>query len=381
MIRRRGPHLGRRNRDRFGPESAPILMVASLGRYRLRMMQVLQSQLPELEIYVGDRAPDGTVRVLGHDDLRCHELRNTYLPGGFLVQSGVRWRRLATAGAVVLDLNPRVPLNWVVLLVRRCLRKSTILWGHAWPRSGPASRTARIRHWMRSLATGLIAYTETEARDLRSVHPSLSVFTAPNSLYLKEAIRFDTESERVTFIYVGRLVSEKKPHLAIEAFARLDRRHRESSRLVVVGEGPERGRLADLVTRLELGSQVSLLPYEDDVERLRILYSAARASLSPGYVGLSAVQSICFGVPVIVADIEPHAPEIEALRPEFNAVMFAHDDASDLARAMADVMTRRDGLLAPGFEVATDASDRYSAEAMAAGFVAAITSASAGSDP
>ena len=51
--------------------------------------------------------------------------------------------------------------------------------------------------------------------------------------------------------------------------------------------------------------------------------------------GVNATQALGFGVPVIYADKELHAPEVEQLTPA-NSVIFSANDSSDLARAMVD---------------------------------------------
>lgn len=334
-------------------------------------MRLVSDGLPNVALYAGDKSPDGTVRLMNPEDLAFTRLRNWYLPGGLLFQGGLPWRQAIQCRTVVLDLNPRVPANWLLLTIRRSLRRTTILWGHAWPRSGRESRTERIRHAMRSLADGLIAYTESEANELRVIHPGKRIAVAPNALYCAEQMRYDGAQSRTDFVYVGRLVPEKKVFLLVEAFAIVAERL-PRARLVIIGQGPESENVARLAESLPAAARIHVLPYEDNPEVLRNHYARAAFSISPGYVGLSAIQSFSFGVPMIFADREPHAPEIEAVRVGFNAVPFRAGDASALAEAMLQSLQERESILASGDAIRHECAAMYSAEAMAQGILRAV---------
>jgi glycosyltransferase involved in cell wall biosynthesis len=91
------------------------------------------------------------------------------------------------------------------------------------------------------------------------------------------------------FLYVGRLVSYKRPDLVVEAFRGLD------ARLLVVGEG-HLGR--ELERRAP--SNVEFLPPQSD-EGLRALYRGARALVYPGDedFGIVIAEAQACGTPVI----------------------------------------------------------------------------------
>ena len=173
------------------------------------------------------------------------------------------------------------------------------------------------------------------------------------------------------FLYVGRLVPEKKPALLVAAFAAAAGRLPEDRRLVLVGAGPEEARLRALAGEAGLGDRVVLAGHVGDQERLRALYAAAIASVSPGYVGLSITQSLGFGVPMIHADDEPHSPEVEAAVAGFNAVPFRSDSVAALADALVAVSGERDAWAARRQAIADDCAARYSLEAMADALLAA----------
>ena len=94
------------------------------------------------------------------------------------------------------------------------------------------------------------------------------------------------------FLYVGRLVSYKRPDLVIDAFADLPHR------LVVVGQGHFRDEL-----RARATSNVTFLPAVSDAE-LRDLYRGARALVFPAEedFGIAMAEAQACGTPVIGLD-------------------------------------------------------------------------------
>lgn len=91
------------------------------------------------------------------------------------------------------------------------------------------------------------------------------------------------------FLFVGRLVSYKRPDLVVEAFAELP------YTLLVAGDGPLRAELEARAT-----SNVSVLGHVDD-DRLRALYRSARALVYPAYedFGIVMAEAQACGTPVI----------------------------------------------------------------------------------
>jgi glycosyltransferase involved in cell wall biosynthesis len=147
------------------------------------------------------------------------------------------------------------------------------------------------------------------------------------------------------------------------------------ARLIVIGDGAERTAVEELARELGVEDRVDVRGEVFDYDELRAAYSGAVASLSPGYVGLSMTQSHAFGLPMIYARDEPHAPEIEAAEDGVNAIPVESDDAGALAAAMDDVLTRSDEWSARAEEISAECRARYSTEAMVDAFVTAIGNA------
>jgi glycosyltransferase involved in cell wall biosynthesis len=109
-------------------------------------------------------------------------------------------------------------------------------------------------------------------------------------------------SDRLTFLFVGRLIPFKCPRIAIAAFGAspLLRRHR----LLVVGDGPDRGLLEELVRSLGLESTVELVGARAGSE-IPALMRAADVFVFPSIReagGAVVVEAMASGLPCVIAD-------------------------------------------------------------------------------
>ncbi|WP_211879766.1 glycosyltransferase [Pseudarthrobacter albicanus] len=274
------------------------------------------------------------------------------------------------AKSVVVDLNPRSLSAWLLLIGRRLLHKRTLVWGHIFPQAGPASKTAFLRLTMRKLSNGTISYTYTDRVKALLNLPGSPVWVAPNSLYKlsdMESIPHET-AERFEVTYVGRFAPAKKVDLLVRGFA-LAARTNQSIRLRLIGGGEEEGKLRALVDALAIADLVKFDGWVDGAAALRIAYSTSFCSVSPGFAGLGLTQSLGFGIPMLVADDEQHSPEIE-LADSGGVRWFASNSPESLAESIEHAWRGSSSLPDEGLAVYT--RERYSAEAMAAGLVAAL---------
>jgi glycosyltransferase involved in cell wall biosynthesis len=352
-----------------------VLYIAALPRYRRESMDIVRDRLGrDWTAFAGDSHLDPTVRS---DDDPTGWVRVTnrrWLGRRLLFQWG-HWSETVRAEVAILDLNPRSVTAWVLLCSRRLLRRRTLLWGHLYPRTGPSSRTTPLRAFMRRRADGCIVYSFAEAAELAASDPDERVWVAPNSIYREADIFADrpacTRSESAPaelILYVGRLEPEKKPGLLLEAFAMLAATDHDVA-LCFVGSGSLAPTLAKRAADLGLTERVRFEGSVHDAAALRAIYASARCAVSPGYCGLSLTQSMCFGVPMVIADPEPHAPEIE-LRALGLVSFFAADSVAELtagirADSFAHTDHERDA-------VVQFMRSNYSAEAMADGLLDAL---------
>jgi glycogen synthase len=110
-----------------------------------------------------------------------------------------------------------------------------------------------------------------------------------------------------TFAFLGRLVSTKGVRVLIEAAGML-RDHGCSFRVKIIGDGPDRRALGELVADLNLSSVVQFtgyLPTEGIEEHLRDCCALVMPSLAGEVFGLVAAEAMQRGQIVIASNIGP----------------------------------------------------------------------------
>ncbi|WP_334683880.1 glycosyltransferase [Arthrobacter sp. CAN_A214] len=225
---------------------------------------------------------------------------------------------------------------------------------------------------MRRLGTATISYTYKDRDKARRDLRKQPVYVAPNSIYRAAEIGpagLANNLARDTALYVGRLEGAKKPQLMIEALSITKTTH-PSVRVRIVGSGSEEASLRRLAKTLDVDHKVEFAGWIDEPSLLREMYAQAFCSLSPGFAGLGLTQSLGYGVPMLVARNEPHSPEIE-LAETGGVHWFESDSPTSLAHALGQAWSDRGGV--PHKTVSDDIKQRYSAEAMGAGLINAIS--------
>jgi glycosyltransferase involved in cell wall biosynthesis len=347
-----------------------VLVQTAVGDYRREFLNIVQARMgQDFQLLVGEKYFDGT--TITRVDLGANQFRidNHYWLGRRVSFQTGHFAKVLRAQRAMLELNPRILSNWVIILGRRLLGRKTGLWGHAWPRKGRNQGGTRLRDIMICLAGNVVAYTPRDAADFRQRLPrNVGVYCAPNALYPEAEIYDRAVGQPFRFLFIGRLVEAKKPELVLRAFARVAAKM-SGSRLSIVGAGPLDESLKSLAGQLGVLEQTEFLGHVSDKSRLSYLFGEAAACLSPGYVGLSAIQSFSFGTPMLIADNELHAPEIAAITAGENALFFKSDDEVDFSRIMQTIWDQREAWQAKRPLIANFCRENYSAERMAGGFM------------
>jgi glycosyltransferase involved in cell wall biosynthesis len=181
-----------------------------------------------------------------------------------------------------------------------------------------------------------------QASRLRVLHNSvrLPARPAPEVVAgLRERLRIPHGSP--TVLAVGRLSREKGHAFLIEALATLRRQYPRDVRLVLVGDGPERGNLEAAVRAAGLGEVVQFAGHTTDVQPFYAMCDAlALPSLSEGSPNV-VLEAMAAGLP-IAATAVGGVPEI--VENEVSGLLVKPANAAALADALVRLLT--DGALA-----------------------------------
>lgn len=175
----------------------------------------------------------------------------------------------------------------------------TELWGMRYPR--PAARLgSRLEHWALAGAQRgnlLVAVSPSTADALRAIGvPGDRIRIVHNGV--DDPGPLEPRSDEPLFLAMGRLVEYKRIDLLLRLWERV--RPVTGGRLVIVGDGPERGRLEQLA-----GPQVEFTGHVPEAEKHRLL-CAAWLLLHPSAVegwGLVVTEAATRGTPAIGFDV------------------------------------------------------------------------------
>ncbi|MCF8272897.1 MAG: glycosyltransferase [Flavobacteriaceae bacterium] len=279
--------------------------------------------------------------------------------------------KIFKAKNVVIEFNLRNISFYPIVIIRFLLRKKIYLWGHAWSRSGKNSKTEFIRLLFKRIANGYITYTEEQKEELQAQLKNKNIYAACNAVYFEDEMKPLSQplDKIVNFIYVGRLVKEKRPLLLLQAFYNVLNRLPKESKLLIVGNGPEFDILNAFIDKHNIEHRVVLYGHISDYKIIRELYSTSIASVSPGYVGLSITQSLGFGVPMIISKDEPHSPELEAAILGENSEYFKTESIDNLSDKISSFYLYKDKWYSKRNEISEICRNMYSVEKMAEPFL------------
>jgi glycosyltransferase involved in cell wall biosynthesis len=136
--------------------------------------------------------------------------------------------------------------------------------------------------------------------------------------------------------YVGQLIERKNLPLLLSAFRKAGE-HREDLELWILGEGPLRGRLAEICTELGIGDRVRFLGYrEDGLTLVKQFDVFVLPSLLEG-IPRCLMEAMALGIPVVASEIPGSTELVEHGR---TGLLFPSDDPGRLADAMLRVLER-----------------------------------------
>lgn len=204
------------------------------------------------------------------------------------------------------------------------------------------TRSVRYLKRLRDLSVGRASHVVIPSRFLADIARGWGLEETKVSVVANPAPPIDDSTPRMelraqlglrrpTFVFAGRLVPEKNLPLAIEALAGVP-----EATLVLIGDGPDRGRLSRIASDSGLGDRVVLkgaLPRAEAIQWLRAADAAVLPSDWENFPHM-AVEALAAGTPVLATSVGG-VPEI--VQSGVNGVLVQPGDRDALAVAMASI--------------------------------------------
>ncbi|WP_327176536.1 glycosyltransferase family 4 protein [Streptomyces sp. NBC_01335] len=217
----------------------------------------------------------------------------------------------------------------------------------------PALRRVLRRAYRRLDALTTVSDADADAYRRTMRLPGVRVEALPNSV--PDPVLPPADGNARIVVAAGRLVRVKRYDLLIEAFAKVAA-ERPDWQLRIYGRGEEHDRLRRLVDELALHNNVFLMGAAAPMEAEWVKGSIAAATSSFEPFGMTIVEAMRCGLPVVSTDC-PHGPA-EIIRPGEDGRLVPVGNRDALAAALLDLV-RDDELRRRMGRAALDNSRRY----------------------
>jgi glycosyltransferase involved in cell wall biosynthesis len=246
--------------------------------------------------------------------------------------------------AVILFINHSKPYYYPLLVLLRFLHPAIITWTHGVDLSRKNSFISFLAHHIEhSLCHGILLYAESLKKYLLKGHLK-KTFVAVNTLNLtgfspeavdKKAVlaRYKISTSK-NIVFVGRLQRRKRIQDLLDAFTILQPNHDVG--LVLIG--PDIEGIGKQIQASQKGSfWVGPLYGNEALD----LLSSCDLFCMPGAIGLSIVDAMYCGLPVVTEDVY-HGPEIMYLKNNINGYMVEKENPAALADHIGRLLTDED---------------------------------------
>lgn len=375
-------------------EGATVAIVyRSLPQYRVAfydgLRRLLQGHGVRLRLLVGQPDPSLAERrdTASVGWAETHTSRYLEFRGRQLVWQPVL-RELRACDLVIVEQASKLLLNYPLVGWRRIGGPKLALWGHGQNLDvHAASPTAeRLKRWLADQSDWWFCYTEGTARLVESFGVDRRKMTVVQNTTDTESLRRarqamsaeDVATVRTELgigdgpvaVSIGSIYPTKRPEFLLEAADHL-RRISPGFELIVIGDGPDR-HLLDTAMSSRPWLHVLGAIHGDDLARLA---SPASVLLNPGLVGLTIVDALALGLPMVTCDVPYHSPEVEYLKHGINGLMLAGDVTPErYAREVAGLLDDRNELAHLSCNAA-EAAMRYTMDEMVERFADGILAA------
>ena len=338
-----------------------LILYPGFPHYRDGIIEALVENGRHRYIFAGDKR--------GYNNIKPYLFQNSvvfydlpaYRIGPFHFSKGAIKLALSKKidGAIVHSSPYWISIIWASLIFR--FRHIKVYnWGHGMLTDFDNLKNRFYAFFHKTFFDGMLLYGEIAKKNLiRYGYDEKKLNVIYNSLNynqqvmhrgsLKESERDKLRSElfqnpeNFQLIFIGRLTAQKKLQMLLTAVSKLQK-EKILVNLLFVGDGKERESLQNEAKELEITGQIHFYGASYLEKTNFRLISSSDCCVAPGEVGLTAIHSLMYGVPVIShGDANNQMPEFEAIRPEFNGFLFEMGNIDDLIEKIKKTieMTRK----------------------------------------
>lgn len=249
--------------------------------------------------------------------------------------------------------NPNSLTVWMCVLIAKLRSIPILMWSHGYLKDETGIKSI-IRKFFYKLADGHLLYGNKaksimikkgfKEEYLHTIYNSLDYeiqkkyredLNYEDRLKIRETLNIEENS--ITLIVIGRLMKKLKIEQILESI----KNSKKSINLIIVGDGPEKNNLENLVKSYQIQNKVIFYGACHNEEELSKLYNTSDYSVVMGKVGLAAMHSLAYGIPMITNDnLDEHFPEIEAIIDNQTGFYFKENDLEDFISKIKSIPYR-----------------------------------------
>ena len=338
----------------LGPETAPprvTVIYPFVAHYRLGVFRAMEADPDVAYNFVsGLTAHEFGIPVIGVKQLPTMRIVRNLWVGPVLFQPfALRHALTADCDVTILVGDVKFLSTWMAAAILRIRKRKVLFWTIGWHRPETGfKRLARLAFYR--LANGLLIYGGTaKAIGEQMGYPVARMHVVGNS-HEPDTSPIDTAEpdyrlsaalERSTVVgAIIRPSPNKRLDLLLSAVASLRERGSDIG-VLVVGEGSCRNTLEQMA--IDLGIPADFPGAIHSPHALARIYQSILVTVVPEAIGLTAVQSLWHGRPVITCD-DPYRqmPEHECVRPGITGDLYRTGDVESLAKVIEKWVARMD---------------------------------------
>ncbi len=281
--------------------------------------------------------------------LRWIFVKNIWLKKeSFLWQKGLLYQLRKKNFDVLIFLGNMYYIStWVAVIYCKLRKKKIYMWTHG-VTSNRKGFKWKLRKTFYKLSDGILLYgNNAKSVMIKNGFPENKLHVIYNSLDYEQQLKYrkliDAELILKTrkelfkeyylpyLVFVGRLTTQKKLNMIVEAIKSLSENNIRVNTLFV-GKGDAQKELEVLIKKNNLQDNFKFYGPCYDEEKLSSLIGSADICVSPGEIGLTAMTALGYGTPVISHDdFNNQMPEYESIKPKYNGDLFKRGSTKDLA--------------------------------------------------
>lgn len=312
-------------------------------------IKLLRSCAYDLQIFYDTKALYGIESVnpleIEGNNANLFKIKNILMFKRVVWQSGVIKKCLKSDFNKAMFLGEMNILStWIASIICLIKKRKIIYWTHGlYGNEGFIKKYFRLKFLQ--LADHLLVYENRskkllinegfKTKNISVIYNSLDFetqkkyFQKLESINSKERLRL-FKNNYPTIFFLGRLTKQKKIDLLVKSILKL-KKTKSNYNLLIIGDGPEKKKLVSLADIL-INEGQCLFTGEifDENEISKLIYNSDLC-VSPGNIGLTAIHSLSYGIPVATHDdFSTQMPEAESIVNYENGILFKKDSIDDM---------------------------------------------------